>query len=389
MAATQSKFSLGSFVVTDSMRNLVLEVLQSGRLSYGPISRQFEQRFAEVQGMDHACLSNSGTSSLVVSVQALKELHGWRDNDEIIVPATTFVASTASILHNRLVPVLVDVDSRHYDIDTELIEEKINWRTQAIMPVSLFGYPCDMVAVRDIANRHGLKVIADNCETTLGRVENLSTDAWADISCHSFYVAHTIIAGVGGMSTTNNPDYAQAMRSRVNHGLDLSELPNGEHYDPSWLARSFRFTSVGHSFRITELEAAIALSQLDDWRAIRDRRNRVAIWIESKLSQFSDHLQLPEKRENTHPCQMCFPIVLKQEAKYNIMRSLRERGIECRDMVPLLNQPCYRHLGWRMDDFPVSKKLLDTGFYIGCHSDITHDDVEYLESVFASYLKGR
>lgn len=389
MERSRSKFTLGSFHVTDTMRNRVLEVLQSGRLSYGPVSRQFEQRFAEVQGMDHACLSNSGTSSLVVSVQALKELHGWRDSDEIIVPATTFVASTASILHNRLVPVLVDVDSRHYDIDTELIEEKINWRTRAIMPVSLFGYPCDMVAVRDIANRHGLKVIADNCETTLGRVENLSTDAWADISCHSFYVAHTIIAGVGGMSTTNNPDYAQAMRSRVNHGLDLSELPNGEHYDPSWLARSFRFTSVGHSFRITELEAAIALEQLQDWKQLVRKRQQVATWIESALSRFSDHLQLPEKRENTTICPMVFPIVLRREAKFNLMKHLRANGVECRDLLPLLSQPCYKNLGWRVHDYPVALALETTGFYIGCHQEITSADVEYLESVFASYLKGR
>lgn len=363
-------------------------VLDSGRLSYGPVSRQFEKRFAEVHDSDYAVLSNSGTSSLVVALQAMKELCKWKDGDEVIVPATTFVATVNAVLHNRLTPVLVDVHPRYYDIDANLIERAITKRTRCIMPVSLFGYPCDLIDIIHTANKHGLLTLHDSCETMFASVEAFSVGRWADITCFSMYMAHTLVAGVGGIATCHSSEFAQKMRSLVNHGISLANLPTGEEYDPTFLARNFNFDSIGHSFRITELEAAIALDQLLDWRQIRDKRNMVALWIESALAPFHDDIQLASERERASPCQMVYPLVLKRKEKYNFMRHLRERGIECRDLLPLITQPCYAGM-WRVDDYPVSLNLIEKGLYIGCHQDISYENVEYMARVVGQYFGRR
>lgn len=381
-----NRFTLGTFVVSPAILDRVLRVLLSGRLSYGKVSREFEARFAEIHGQDFAVLSNSGTSSLVVAIQAMKEMHGWADGDEVIVPATTFVATVNAVLHNRLTPVLVDVHPRYYDINSLLIHKAITHRSRAILPASLFGYPADLESVEVIANTYGLKIVHDSCETMFSAIHNTPTATWADISCYSMYMAHTLVAGVGGIATCDNPDYYMRMRSLVNHGIQLESLPVGADYDPTFLARSFTFSSIGHSFRVTELEAAIAIAQLDDWREIRDKRNMVSIWIDSRLVKHAEHLQLPEKRQSASTCPMVYPIVMKNEKKHRIMEWLRSRGIECRDFLPLTTQPCYAGR-WRVSDYPVSERLNEYGFYIGCHQGITRDDVEYLAEVFDGYFK--
>src|SRR3972149_10705088 len=112
---------VGTYTVTRRMRELVNEVLDVGRISYGPMSREFEYQFAPIHQSPFAVLSNSGTASLHVAIQALKELNGWQDGDEVIVPSVTFVATINVVLHNNLKPVLVDVDPVHYDIDVDRI----------------------------------------------------------------------------------------------------------------------------------------------------------------------------------------------------------------------------------------------------------------------------
>src|SRR4030067_1827443 len=127
------QIGVGTFSATPLMRQYVNNVLDKARICYGEYSRQFEQEFAALHDSFFAVLSNSGTSSLHVAIQALKELHGWQDGDEIIVPAVTFVASVNVILHNRLKPVLVAIDARYYEIDAEKIEDKLTARTPASM----------------------------------------------------------------------------------------------------------------------------------------------------------------------------------------------------------------------------------------------------------------
>ena len=367
--------TLGTFEATDEIRRRVNDVLDSGRLTYGPVSREFEQRFAWMHGCEYGVVSNSGTSSLVVAIQAMKELHGWADGDEVIVPALTFVATVNAVLHNRLTPVLVDVDPATYNIDTTKIIAAITGKTRCMIPVHLFGQPAEMGDVSRIAELCDLRVIEDSCETMLAKWSGLPVGSWGDIGCFSTYVAHLLVTGVGGMSTTSNPDYAQKMRSLVNHGIDLTELPSGDEYDPTFLARKFRFTSIGHSFRITEIEAAIGLAGLDALPDMIAKRQQNAHTLMQLLQPIAEHIQTPTTHPQATHSFMMYPIVLRNGSKWPVMQHLQDAGVEVREMVPLTNQPCYN---FNEDDYPVAKWINESGFYVGCHQGLGVEHMDYI-----------
>src|SRR3712207_6174410 len=182
--------------------------------------RRFEQEFAELHGCRFGVMSNSGTSSLQVALQALKERHGWEDGDEVIVPAVTFVATSNIVLHNRMTPVFVDVLPDTYNIDPARIEARITERTRAIVPVHLFGLPADMDPILELARAHDLKVIEDSCEAMFATYRGRPVGSFGDVACFSTYVAHFLVTGVGGLGTTNDGELAVAMRSLINHGRD-------------------------------------------------------------------------------------------------------------------------------------------------------------------------
>jgi len=163
--STHPVIGVGTLNLDARARELVNEVLLNNRLSYGPMSRKLEADFAKVHGCRFAVLSNSGTSALQIALQTLKELHGWNDGDEVLVPAVTFVATANIVLHNNLTPVFVDVESDMYGIDPDLMERAITPKTRAVIPVHLFGMPCDMERIQEIARAHDLKIVEDSAET--------------------------------------------------------------------------------------------------------------------------------------------------------------------------------------------------------------------------------
>lgn len=370
--------TVGTFRATPYMYSLVSEVLESGRITYGPKSLEFEQRFAALHGCAYAVLSNSGTSALQVALQALKELHRW-ERGQVIVPATTFVATANIVLHNRLVPVFVDVDPCTYNLDVRQLERAITPETRAILPVHLFGQPADMTAIRALADARGLKVIEDSCETMFVTHAGRPVGSWGDIGCFSTYVAHLLVTGVGGLGTTNVPEYAAKMRSLVNHGLALDCLNPGENFSPQPApGRRFRFETAGHSFRITEMEAALGLAQLDDVAPMLARRRRNARHLSAGIALLNeghgDYYQAPEVAPGNEHAWMMYPIVLRRGNRESLLAFLNQHGIETRDMLPLINQPAFRHLN--PADYPVSARLIEQGFYVGCHQDLEPEDIQ-------------
>jgi perosamine synthetase len=386
------QIGVGTFTTTPRMRALVNEALDTGRISYGPMSRRFEQDFAALHGAPFAVLSNSGTSSLHVALQALKERHGWADGDEVLVPAVTFVATVNVVLHNRLTPVLVDVEPDLYGINTSLIEAAITPRTRAIIPVHLFGQPCDMRTVMDIARRHALWVVEDSCECMFATHHGRSVGAWGDVACFSTYVAHLLTTGVGGLALTSHPDLAATMRSLVNHGRDGIYISIDDDAGKSGAAlqevisRRFRFDRIGHSFRITELEAALGLAQLEDWQSMIAARKNNALSLLAGLRPYRAHLQLPGFRPHTTQSWMMFPLVLRDEPKDALCAHLEAHGIETREMLPLVAQPCYRGL-WDPDAYPVAQWIDRSGLYVGCHQNLTSEDLDHIVLTIGEYFR--
>ena len=385
---TNRKVSTGAFYTTPRMKELIDEVLTSGQISYGKMSRQFERDFARIHDTKYATLSNSGTSSLHVALQTLKELHGWEDGDEVLVPATTFVATANIVNHVGMIPIFVDIEPESYGIDPDLIEAKITDKTRAIIPVHLFGQPCKMTQIIPIVEKYNLKIIEDSCEAMFVTHNDRPVGSMGDIGCFSMYVAHLITAGVGGISITDNPDYATKMRSLVNHGLSVKNLNLDDHYQPQpMIGRRFQFDAMGHSFRLTEFEAALGLAQLDTWEEMLKIRNRNGKHYTASLKLINslyktEPYKVAEVLPGNEHAYMMYPIVINRGKfgvtinKSSLIEFLNEKGIETRDMLPILGQPIYSYLN--PDDFPVSQWVEQSGFYVGSHQFLDTDDIKYV-----------
>ncbi len=387
------KIGIGTFKATPRCYDLIHDVLGSGWISYGEKSKLFEREFAALHDCRYGILSNSGTSSLHVALQALKELHDWPDGMEVIVPASTFVATINIVIHNNLKPVFVDIETDTYGMDPDKVFHAITDQTVAIIPVHLYGQPCNMNAIREAIQPWDIKIIEDSCETMFSTHHNQVVGSMGHIACFSLYNAHILTAGVGGVATTNDPGYAMKMRSLVNHGLDIEELNTDENFSPRpTVGRSFRFTHAGHSYRITELEACLALAQLEERRRIIGGRRRNANHIGAGLKRINEikdvGLKLPKIQPyNTHAWMM-FPIVVAHSKidKQGLVKHLNDNLIETRDMMPVVSQPIYADM-LDPSDFPTAKYVDENGFYVGCHQDLEADDIEYMLQVFREYFE--
>lgn len=386
------QIGVGGLELTDYEKQLVNQVLDSNRLTYGPMTRRFEEEFAKTQGTRYGLFMNSGTSALLVALAALKNRHGWSDGDEVIVPAVTFPATSNIVLHNGMTPVFVDVEPDTYNINPGKIEAKLSAKTRAIIPVHLLGLPASMGPIMEIAGTHQLAVIEDSCETMLATYKGKPVGSMGDIGCFSTYVAHFLVTGIGGFAITNNSDLAVDMRSLMNHGRDGIYIASTDDQgvDQETLqeivSKRFRFIHVGHSFRCTEMEAAIGLGQLVRKDEIIARRQEIARTFTRELSHLNDVMQLPLCPEDRTHSYMLYGVVLQEEPKTEFVNYLENLNIETRDIMPLINQPIYRRLfGDLEQDYPVAKWINNNGFYIGCHSYMTDQEVEFIIEAFRNY----
>jgi len=390
------EIGVGGFAASPRARQYVNEALDSGRLSYGPFHRRFEAAFAAEHDSKHAVFCNSGTSALQIALQALKEKYRWKDGDEVIVPAVTFIATSNIVLHNRMVPKFVDVDPNTFTLDPAKLKAAIGKKTRAIIPVHLLGLPADMDPILAIAKKAKLKVIEDSAETMFAKYKGKKVGSLGDIGCFSTYIAHYIVTGAGGLCTTSDPDLYVRLRSLMNHGRDSIYLSMDDDKDATGkklheiAAKRFRFVSVGHSYRATELEAALGLAQLEEKDGIYQARTGLAARLKAGLKEFEDRLQLQSAPGDRDHSYMLFGMVLRGKDKTPLVNFLEDRGVETRDMLPLLNQPVYRRLFGDLEKkYPVARALNRSGFYIGCHQYMTAADADYVVEQFRAYFRSR
>jgi dTDP-4-amino-4,6-dideoxygalactose transaminase len=384
---------VGTFKITDKARRYVNDVLTSERLSYGYFTQKFERLFAAAHGCRFAIMTNSGTSSLQIALAALKIRHGWADGDEVIVPAVTFIATSNIVLQNNMRPVFVDVEPVFYELDPAKIEAAITPRTRAIIPVHLFGCPSDMGPIMEIAQRRGLRVIEDSCETMFAGLNGRSVGSFGDIGCFSTYVAHILTTGIGGLCTTNDPDLAVQLRSMMNHGRDSIYISIDDDKGKSKeemeviIQRRFSFVQMGYSYRVTELEGALGLAAFEDHEEMMKQRFANGTYFMEALKPLAAEIQLPTLRAGANHAFMMFPVVCHHEPKRELVNYLEQNGIETRDMLPLTNQPYYqKSLNLREEDFPVAKWINESGFYIASHQGLTDTERHYIVETFQNYF---
>ena len=395
----QTQIGVGGTHISKKAKKYVLDVLNSNRLSYGKYVNGFERKFAKLHGAKYAVMSNSGTSSLQVALHTLKDVHNWQDGDEVLVPSVTFIATSNIVLQNNLVPIFVDVDPVTYNIDPNKIESRISARTRAIIPVNLFGLPCEIEEVLRIARDHKLKVLEDSCETMFANYKGFPVGSRSDITCFSTYIAHLLVTGVGGIALTNNEEYAISMKSMLNHGRDSIYLNIDDDKGKirkdregffKLIDRRFSFVRMGYSFRVTELEGALGLAQLEQWKKIISKRKQNAAYLIAKLRVFEEHLQLPTWPDYSEHVFMMFPLVIRKGSpilRDDLVFHLEDHNVETRYMLPLLNQPYYVKLfGNLEEDYPEAAHINRNGFYIGCHQALKQRELDYVVSIFEDFF---
>lgn len=359
---SNNKYGLGSanYSIWDAIA--VAKTVLSQRLSYGNQTKKFEEEFAKYTNHNFAIFTNSGTSSLLIALEALKEKYGWNDGDEVLVPSITFVATINIVYQAKLKPVLVDVDDT-LNINPALISEKITKKTRCIIPVYLAGQKPDMGTIKFIADENNLRILSDACESMLA-------DNFSDIICYSTYMSHLVTTGVGGLAVTNDLLLNDIMRSLANHGRDpyYFQIDHNNKEKERLIENRFRFVRKGYSYRATELEATLGLRQLKKLPKIVKKRTENTEYF---LKNLPAGVSTQAFRFMTTP--MLQPIFCKNRDE--LVLYLEEHGIQTRPLLPIISQPCYK-LSFK--SYPVAKKCEQEGFYISLHQNLNKKDIDYI-----------
>lgn len=353
---------LADWKATHKQKRLIKEVLNSGRLTYGDKTRELEERIAEIHGAKHALFVSSGTDALKIALGAMKAKYGWADGDEVLIPAVTFVATMNIVTMNNMVPVLVDVDLETVNINPAKLKQVMTEKTRAIIPVHLFGQSADMIRIMASAEKNGLKVIEDSCETMF--VNQLQ----GDIACFSTYLTHLLTTGVGGFIMTNDEQMAIRMRSMMFHGRDESYLTIDD--QPDDISKRFWFPRFGYSDRATEMEAALGLGVLDDWRTMIIQRQDNAYHLVQGLDL--KEISYPFNDMTSHAF-MFFPMIV--DRRDELMNYLENKGIQTRTMMPLTTQPITKP--FLKKKYPVADYINKHGLLLPCHQYLTPKQLDF------------
>jgi len=340
--------------ITRRQIDAVIKTLKSGWLTTGVVCAELEKRIAEYVGCKHAVGVNSCTAGLHLSLIAV----GVKPGDEVITTPFTFIASAESILHAGAKPVFVDIDPDSFNIDPDLIEDRITKRTRAIMPVHIAGLPCEMDELAAIAKKHRLKIVHDAAHGIGSEYRGARIGAIPDISAFSFYATKNITTGEGGMITTSNDKWADDLRVLRLHGMDRHAWKRYEGAG-SWY---FEVKKLGFKCNLADLNASVGLAQMDEFENMQAHRARTAGWYDSELSGIEE-IVLPPRNDYTVHSWHLYIIRLRTDrlsvSRDQIVEDLKAEGVGSSvHFIPVFRHPYYRRaLKLSVRDFPGADKL--------------------------------
>ncbi|AEF99615.1 DegT/DnrJ/EryC1/StrS family aminotransferase [Methylomonas methanica] len=333
-------------------KKYLLECIETGWISSeGPFIKEFEQKFSASVNRKYGIAVTNGTAALDAAVEAL----GIGQGDEVIMPAFTIISCITQIIRGGAIPVLVDSDPVTWNMDVTQIEGKITSRTKAIMVVHIYGLPVDMGPVLDIAERYGLKVIEDAAEMHGQTYKGKPCGSFGDASTFSFYPNKHLTTGEGGMIVTDDEEFAETCRSLRN----LCFQPH----------KRFVHERLGWNLRMTNLQAALGLAQLERLGEFVDRKRAMGRRYSELLRDVSG-IQLPlahtDYADNIY---WVYGLILEETSGLNAeeaMRQLAAKGIGSRPFFcPMHQQPVLRRKGlFEREDYPVAERFYKQGFYI-------------------------
>ena len=330
--------------------------------SKGKYIEAFEEGFARYCGCKYGIATTSGTTALHLALVSI----GIGPGDEVIVPAFTMAATVFAVVYTGAKPVLVDAESDTWNIDPAKIEEKITGQTKVILPVHIYGHPCEMEAIMEIAEKHNLWVIEDAAEAHGAEYKGKKAGSIGHVSCFSFYANKIITTGEGGMVVTNEAKIAQQARLLK----DLAFSPE----------KRFLHTSLGFNYRMTNIQAAIGLAQLEKIEDLVAARRHNAHYYNSLLKDIPG-ITLPVEREETKNVYWMYGILIEDDfglSRDELIIRLKEKGIETRTFFyPMHQQPAFQAMNLFKDEkYPVAEALAQKGLYLPSGSGLKEEEIE-------------
>lgn len=329
----------------------VVAVLESGNLAQGKVVDRFERMFAEMIGVKHAIAVSSGTAALHAALLA----HGIGQGDEVITTPFTFAATANAVLYTGARPVFVDILEDTFNINPDLIREKITARTKAILPVHLYGHPADMLAIAEVADEAGLPIIEDAAQAHGAAIGGRKVGTFGT-GCFSFYATKNITVGEGGIVTTNEDKIAERLNLLRNHGQ----------------RGRYHHEVLGYNYRMTDLHAAIGVAQLSRLEEFTLKRIANAEYFNARLRNVVTPRSRPDCRHVYNQYTIRIP-----RARDDAVRILKNAGIATavHYPIPIHKQPLYLNLGFR-DTLPVAEKASSEVLSLPVHPALSQQDLE-------------
>ena len=341
----------------------VLECLRTGWISSaGRFVEEFERRWATYCGMDYGVAMSNGTVALAAAVACLDLDPG----DEVILPTFTIISCALAIVESGAVPVLVDADPRTWTMNVNQVAEKITPRTRAIMPVHIYGHPVDMDPLRALARQHNLVIIEDAAEAHGAEYKGRKCGGLGDLSCFSFYANKIITTGEGGMALTSDAALDERLRAERNLAFRRE--------------RRFYHTELGHNYRLTNVQAAIGLAQLEHIEEHVAQKRWMGQAYTERLRDLSQ-LQLPVEEPWAKNVYWMYGVVLADDVGYDateFARRLRAEGIQTRPFfLGMHEQPAFHKRGLFVGErYPAAERIARQGLYLPSGLTLTEGQVD-------------
>jgi len=353
--------------VTQEDVESVVNVLNTTYLSFGPKLNEFEKKLAEIAGRKYAVAVNSGTSALHLTIKSL----GIKEGDEVITTPFSFIASSNCILFEGAKPIFVDVRKDTYNINPDLIEEKIAERTKAILGVDVFGQPAEWDIIEKIAEKYELYVIEDSCEAIGSEYKGKKAGSFGAAGAFAFYPNKQMTTGEGGVIVTDNEEIYKLSRSIRNQG-------RGE--DESWLYH----TRLGYNYRISDINCALGISQLKRLNKIIEMRDAVAKMYSQKLSEVEEVITSCINPEVIRMSWFVYVIRLTEDFGRNkrdmVIEELEKRGIQTQNYFEAIHlQPFYvEQFGFKKGDFPITEFVSERTIALPFYTTMTEEEIDYV-----------
>jgi dTDP-4-amino-4,6-dideoxygalactose transaminase len=361
---------LSDVYLTNDCSKAVNEVLKSGIIAQGPKVSRLETEIAELCNTRYAVAVNNGTAALHTALYAV----GIKAGDEVITTPFTFVATANSIVMTGATPVFVDIEESTYNLDPQKIEAAITARTKAIIVVNLFGQPASYAEIKKIATKYKLLIIEDAAQSINAEYNKAKSGNLGDIACFSFYATKNITSGEGGMITTNNKDFYKKAKLFRHHGQNEK--------------KRYEYTGIGYNYRMTDIHAAIALTQLKRVNEITKKRQKNASRFTNALKNIRGLITPKVEPDRTHAFHQ-YTLRVTKDFKSNrdtLMNILEKKGIQSNIYYP---KPLYRftHLSEKPDikKFPVTERMIREVLSIPVHPRLTQKQIYYIINTIKKY----